>query len=487
MKVSLLLPEGSKAPESLPAFARDALRADLRLDALLDSVSGGDRCVREAWEEAMLSPLRDPALLEYRHRVLADAERNREAVWALYDLCREAEKSKGSLSTLNWQSNYDANATFKGALGDLSAHLETLGKLRQLGEKYSAGFQSQGFRALFEELRSEVTDEYLADAKKQLSELSEADGFLLGVRLGPWLQGADYVLQRRSKKLLNLDLAGSGTYKLGEKDDAARDISARQARAVNAVTDALARSALYLAGFFHTLRMELAFYVGCLVFSQGMREGMHLPVCIPEVTEGERSWKQLYDVSLVVRTKKSAVGNDHPGAEASLWLITGPNQGGKTTFLRSLGLGQLMAQCGMPVGAESFRFPLRGAVFSHFKREEDRWMESGKLDEELGRLRRITDAIRPGGLLLMNESLASTGEREASLLLGDATRALTEAGVEIFSVTHLHTYAAAFQGQAGVQFLRAERREDGSRSFRILPGQPLDTAFGEDLYREVFG
>ena len=489
MTVSLLLPEGCPPRESLPAFDRDALKKDLELDGILDAVSMGDAAIRAAWADAMLSPLADPALIDYRHEVLRDAEAHPEEVRTMYNLCLDADRrQKGSIGTLNWMKNYDLLSTYNGAVEDLLAFTEILKRLRRLAEEYEASFQSRGFRALFRTLREELSDEYLEEVKRRLEELRYPESFLVSARLGSHLQGVGYVLQRQKGKKLNLELLTAGTYRLGEKDDPAKDIAARQARAVNEVTNALAQSALYLYSFFDKLRAELAFYVGCLIFSEGMKS-VGMPVCYPTLTPVEsdsRAWEELYDVSLVIIKRGGVVGNELKAEQKRLYLVTGANQGGKSTFLRSLGQAQLMAQCGMPVGARRFSAPLRKAVYSHFKREEDRWMISGKLDEELERMRRITDHIRPGDLLLLNESYASTSEREGSELLRQLTLALAECGVEIVSVSHLHSYAVAFRGREDVQFLRAERREDGSRSYRIQPGEPLETAYGEDLYREIF-
>ena len=95
-------------------------------------------------------------------------------------------------------------------------------------------------------------------------------------------------------------------------------------------------------------------------------------------------------------------------------MITGANQGGKSTFLRSVGVAQLMTQCGMFVGAQSLRVNVCDGVFTHYKREEDETMESGKLDEELARMSEIADHIGAGSVLLCNESFAATNEREGS-------------------------------------------------------------------------
>lgn len=113
-------------------------------------------------------------------------------------------------------------------------------------------------------------------------------------------------------------------------------------------------------------------------------------------------------------------------------------------------------------------------------------MKSGKLDEELGRMDALADHLQRGSLMLFNESFASTNEREGSEINRQITKALTDNGVEVFSVTHLYTFATAFLQDDGTEYLRAQRLKDGSRTFEIKPGKPLRTAFGEDLYRKIF-
>jgi len=71
-----------------------------------------------------------------------------------------------------------------------------------------------------------------------------------------------------------------------------------------------------------------------------------------------------------------------------------------------------MMQCGMFVGAESFAADLCAALFTHYKREEDATMKSGKFDEEIARMSDIVDGITPNSLVLFNESFAATNERE---------------------------------------------------------------------------
>jgi len=153
-----------------------------------------------------------------------------------------------------------------------------------------------------------------------------------------------------------------------------------------------------------------------------------------------------------------------------------------------VGLAQLMMQSGMFVAAESFSANVCDGVFTHFKRREDSTMESGKLDEELSRMSDIADRISPNCILLCNESFAATNEREGSEIARQLVRALIEAGIKVFFVTHLFDLADGFYRQEleTALFLRAERQPDGHRTFRLLEGEPLPTSYGEDSYRRIF-
>lgn len=206
-------------------------------------------------------------------------------------------------------------------------------------------------------------------------------------------------------------------------------------------------------------------------------------------TEQAFTAQGLYDVCLTLHLDGRVVGNQVNADEKSLVMITGANQGGKSTFLRSVGLAQLMMQSGMFVGAESFRANVCGSVFTHYKREEDVTMESGKLDEELGRMSAIADAIAPNDMLLCNESFASTNELEGSEIARQVLLALLEKGVKVLFVTHMFDLAHSFHARRLDQalFLRAERLPGGRRTFRLIEGEPLPTSFGEDSYRRIFG
>ena len=259
-------------------------------------------------------------------------------------------------------------------------------------------------------------------------------------------------------------------------------------RGINLVANALAQATDHILAFFRALQTELAFYLGCINLQRRLLPSR---TCLPDldVTTPMVRAKGLYDISLRLTTTATVVPNDVDARGKHTIVITGANQGGKSTLLRSIGQAYVMAQAGMFAAAEQLTIDLPTAVFTHFKREEDTTMSSGKFDEELHRMSQIADRAHPGALVLFNESFASTNEREGSEIARQILGALRDAGIGTVVVTHFYDLAVSLfdRHDPSMLFLRAERADDGSRNFQVTPGVPLPTSFGDDLYREVFG
>jgi DNA mismatch repair ATPase MutS len=142
----------------------------------------------------------------------------------------------------------------------------------------------------------------------------------------------------------------------------------------------------------------------------------------------------------------------------------------------------------MFVPAEAYRADVSDGLFTHFRREEDTALRSGKLDEELVRMDTIVGHARRNSLLLLNESFASTNEREGSEIAHQIVSAMVESGIKVVYVTHMFELARRLrdEGRGGALFLRAERLPDGRRTFRVREGEPLPTSHGQDIYQRIF-
>ena len=243
---------------------------------------------------------------------------------------------------------------------------------------------------------------------------------------------------------------------------------------MNQVANILTKSVDHILSFFKMLQSELGFYICCLNLHEQLDrigEPTSFPIPCPSY-ERRQYFKELYDISLALTKKKKIVGNEINLDDKDFIIITGANQGGKSTFLRSIGIAQLMMQCGMFVSAEYYRANICRKIFTHFKREEDKTMNSGKFDEELGRMSDIVDHINSNSLLLFNESFAATNEREGSNIAKEIVNALLEKNIKIFFVTHLYEFANSFfdKKMENVIFLRADRQGGGERTFKMIVG-----------------
>ncbi len=499
MKAFLMYPDRDFDTErDLPANEPE-LSSDLELDVLLGVMAAGDKFLFEVARQGIHSCLVSPRDITYRQHVLADCIAQPGVIRDLYDVAMAAITAERRV--LAWIFRDSPDTLLHRSRQVMQIYVDVFRQLRGIADAHAADFRSEGFARFFAMIVAELDDGYFAEMEAHLSELAFRRGTLISAGLGKGLKGKGYVLRRHPEQTWRDRVPGmnrSGySFVIAERDDAGlRALSELNSRGLNTTANALAQSADHIKDFFKMLRAELGFYLGCL----NLRERLTAkgePVCFPipasvvtDITgQASLSARGLYDACLSLSTDARAVGNDVDADGRQLIMITGANQGGKSTFLRSVGLAQLMMQAGMFVAAESFTASVSAGVFTHFKREEDAAMEKGKLDEELARMSAITSQIRPGCLLLYNESFASTNEREGSEIARQVIRALTEAGIRIVFVTHMYDLAGRYYAEQdpGTLFLRAERRPDGHRTFRLLPGEPLPTSYGEDLYREVFG
>jgi len=476
----------------------DALTQDLELNTLFNAMAGGDKFLFEVARQAVLTGLQeDIETILYRQDVLKDTLRNVSIVRNLYDVAVEAIEHERRRWWGIFSKNYPSG-TLHSAVELVQMFMGKLGQLKRLADEHSGKFESEGFRTFFAMLQAELADDYFAEVKAHLKELKFNQDVLVSSQLGHGNQGTNYVLRKSSDKkpwwierFFNRSRSAF-TFRIDPRDDAgARALGELQDRGINLVANALAQSADHILSFLAMLRMELAFYLACVNLHRQL-EWKNVAVCFPNpVPPGARSHSciGLRDVCLALSMNQTVVGNDLAADGKNLCIITGANKGGKSTFLRGVGLAQLMMQCGMFVAAESFSADICRGIFTHYKREEDTEMKSGKFDEELARMSGIVDALTPDSLLLFNESFAATNEREGSEIASQIVRALLKTRVKVFFVTHLYEFASRFeQGKSnGALFLRAERQADGRRTFKLLPGEPLETSFGADLYQEIFG
>lgn len=494
MKAYLMHRDRDLDLEQPPRANAQALTQDLELTTLFDAMAGGDAYLRELVEKVLVSSLEEPDAIGYRQEVLGDCLEHAEIIRELYALAVDGVESKQKARFFWFRDSPDS--LLQKSLGMLDLLVGVIKQLRKFADEHAQTFSSEGFARLFATLQQELDADYLDVVDHHLRELRFRRGALISAGLGRANRGTHYVLRRPNEQTLLERLTPGGpasySFTIPARDEHGFEaLTELRGKGINLVANAVAQSTDHILGFFAMLRAELGFYVACLNLHEQLAERGQ-PTCFPVPVGAEDgiafSARELYDPALVFHLGDRVVGNDIDADGKQLLMITGANQGGKSTFLRSVGLAQLMMQAGIFVPAQSLRANVCTGVFTHFKREEDASMTRGKLDEELSRMSEIADTITPASLLLCNESFASTNEREGSEIARQVVGAMIAANVKVVFVTHLHDLADSLyqQDDPTTLFLRAERKPDGGRTFRVLPGEPLPTSYGQDSYRRIF-
>ena len=497
----------SEKTANVPAPGEEGdLSRDLNLSVVFEAMAGKDAFLHEVAQQVVPATVFDENVIRFRQEILTDVLHYPRTIRSLYGLASDAVEESLLYRNQN-QPNYAQVVTMgekvQKALGLMERLLNRTEMLAKLLVSSGGTCRSRGLAAFRARVDTMLSDAFLEHANRHVEELrslAEGGRLVLGSALGLGLKGSGHVLRgildpsefsvfgklsgmsfsRESKATIRLD-----NIALSRSADELQDAAfVHVLRVIGRLSDELFR-------FFEILRFETGFYAGCLNLYETLMS-LGVPLCLPEIPTDTRpgmQFEQLVDVGLALSNRQCPVSNSLSAPEGRLFVVTGANQGGKSTYLRSIGLAQLFLQCGLFVTAKQFGAPLRDAVFTHFARPEDTGMEHGRLEEELARMDGIVKRMTGNSMLLLNESFATTTERAGARIALELVPPLQAYGVEILYVTHMYEFANGIRSLEipGTIFLRAERAPDGQRSFRVEKGEPLPTSYGVDLFEKWVG
>lgn len=513
MFLSLLYPTEESAARAArgEGIARVSEReiAELSLDTLLPLSDGS------------LSGLfsTDPAVIAYREEVFSDLLATpalgtvlRETIPVLYDILalRRLDDELGT-----------SGEDYLYSITEIELYVSCIDQLAKGLSPLAPALKSRGFRALASRIAELAESEYYRELNEALSRLSarirEVKSITVGVNL-------DAKLRPESAGVLSVN---AEPFKSGELLDKILRMSFRQ-DAMTCIAplcpfdknqsenrrDALSHAfhgaladvfrssvrgwrsivseyVLENTDFLLRILPELDFVsAGASLLSRLAEKG--LPITPPTLAPADArafSASGLYNPAVALSIEEEIVANDLTFDEkGGIYVLTGPNRGGKSVITVALGQAQALAQLGLYVPATALSLSPVDAIFTHFPEGAEDTLDKGRLGEECARLSEILDTVTPRSLVLLDESLSSTGAYEASYIAAELLAGFSHIGCRVLFSTHLHELAARVDeinarvpdGGTRIDTLVAGM-EEGQRSFLIERKKPDGKSYASDI------
>ena len=464
---------------------------DLNLDQIIDKMA-----IR--WGKDMKKYYRympvSPEEVRYRREVYRDIRKETvrdaliaftENLNAVTELRQEGEKARIPMQKCVWHIR---------EIGAYCAAYEALGQALEKTDLVSEGLlefrrilkdilESGGYRQL-----KERTEKILARIR-QMRFIITYDKDRMSVEIGK-LEGEgayeEMLKDRIGKEIRHLQNPFIADPTLTELENSCLEIlESKQPKFFAEIKAASDQSKGYERPVLRRFEREVIFYLSFCTFQQDM-ENAGFAFCTPSASEEKRmEARGLYDLALALNAMSSGeqvVSNDfeyNPGER--FFVLTGPNQGGKTTFARSLGQLVYLSLMGFDVPAKSANVHFFPALQTHFSVEESVETGRGKLKEELVRLAPMMADHQKNTFVIINELFTTAASYDAEIMGRNVLKHFIELGCMGIYVTHLKELTSI---QEGVVSMRAMLGDDKIPSFKITRGEADDTACAESVVKK---
>jgi len=414
-------------------------------------------------------PPHDPAVLEFRHAILRELVDSPELESALQRVYLEIGKLERLLETSDRGKRYDAIGrrfeilrSVKEAMDVLGASFATASSpLRRIHEFAGRVRETRAYRELANVLDHEA---HLAtvDLRVRLAQ----DGQIRGFEIVRARENVDNPLHRSPLSRLfarvRMLLGGYGL---------------RRAEVLGRLANHVFDGMLEMVVALLQLGLHAEFYLGALSFRKRALQ-CGLAVCLPEFVGSRTEDSRVVELTnvfnpLLLLEERAPVPCNLRMAERAMVIITGPNSGGKTRLLQTMGFVQLLGQAGFFVPAEAARLVLRDGLFVSLIQETSADQPEGRLGMELLRIRRLFEEVGLNSLVILDELCSGTNPSEGEEIFELVISLLAELEPQTFITTHFLQFASRLardRSTLNLEFLQVELDRRSDPTYGFVPG-----------------
>lgn len=423
---------------------------------------------------------------------------------------------EGSLSVYAKAGSTQSFFELNDNISQMEAFVECMEKCHKFVLEYGGKIKSAGITAVLQEIESHYNSDDFKRLMREIDELKDVlnngiKSVTIGINLDKLMRPSEVVLLSVDKEPIRRKTMFERLLKKDKKAEPLSEIYARKHKDgqvvevdkklfseldklscdyVRRANSAINRCYVECTNFLIKLSPQIDFYVGAKGLCERTSK-IGLPVCRPEIVSKEKRLficSEMYDpvlankmAALVYRgddarpvLTNDCVLNDN----TRIFLIMGTNNGGKTTYIRSVAVNRILAQAGLYVCAKEAKVSPCSSVFTYYPLEEKVGIDTSRFTEECRELKRTIENADEYSLVLLNESLSSTNPYDSLIIAEELLRIFADIGCSLLYTTHILEMTEipdrinAVNPKSRLGTLTAECDKNGKPTYKITLGKP---------------
>lgn len=456
----------------------------------------------------------DEAVIKWRQDILEDFMNVPQLELKLYKSIHTI--FEGALSVYAKSGSTQSFFELSENISNMESFLECMEDCHKFFAEHVGKLKSEGVKAVLMEIENRYNSDSFKKLVEEIEELKSAlnsgiKSITFGVNFDNLLRPSEIMLLSVDKEPLKRKTVFEKLLKKGSSSEPLSEIYARKSKdgTVDAVNEKLFSELDKLGGdyvkrfnsainlcyeesteFLVKLAPQIDFYVGAKKLCNRVTE-LGLPYCRPEILpKSERKFicKNMHDpvlsnklvtsfvrdyVKIPVHTNDCTMDNN-----ARIFIITGTNNGGKTTYIRAAAVNQILAQAGLNVfGTEAHISPC-DKIFAHYPKEEKVGIDTSRFTEECKAIKETVSEATENSLILMNESLSSTNPYDSLIIGEELLKIFSDIGSRLMFTTHVLEMTNLPEKlnnndmKSRLESLTAGCDETGRPNYKITKGTP---------------